>query len=91
MTAVLGVVTSSEVNMPDLHLGAFGGVVVPSPALPVHAVTATRVVVQAVQVGLVAVVVPPGAFALHGALVPSIVLVVVSVFGGEGHRIVPRQ
>ena len=93
MTAVLGVVTSSEVNRPDLHLGAFGGVVVAFPVPPVHAVSVRRVlaeVVQAVQVGPVAVLVPPGAFEAHGA-VPLIILVVLSVFGAERHRIVPRQ
>ena len=30
------VVTLSEVSRPDLHLGAFGGVVVAFPAEPVH-------------------------------------------------------
>ena len=88
----LGVMTSSEVSRPDLHLGAFGGVVVASPALPVHTVSVRRVVtavVQAVQVGVVAVVVPPGAFALGAA--PPTLLVVVSVFGAEGHPIVPPQ
>ena len=39
VTAVLGVVTSSEVSRPDLHLGALGGVVVASPGVPVHAVS----------------------------------------------------
>ena len=81
VTAVLGVVTSSEVSRPDLHLGAFGGVVSAFPLVPVHAVSERRVitvVVLAVQVGGVAVVVPPGAFTNHGA-VPPIILVVVSV------------
>ena len=81
------------ISRPDLHLGAFGGVVRASPSLPVHAVSKRRVVtvvVQAVQVGAVAIVVPPGAFVPRGA-VRLIVWVVVSVFGAEGHRIVPRE
>ena len=86
--------TSSEVSRPDLYLGAFDGVEVSLPGNPVHAVTVRRVItveVQPVQVGAVAVLVPPGAFEAHGAVLP-ITLVVVSVFGGEGHRIViPRQ
>ena len=89
----LGVVTSSEVSRPDLHLGAFGGVEVSLPGQPVHAVSVRRVitvVVQPVQVGVVALVVPPGAFANHGAVHP-ITLVVVSVFGAEGHPIVQPQ
>ena len=93
MTAVLGVGRSLEVSRPDLHLSAFGGVVLAFPALPVHAVSERQVftvVVRAVQVGAVAIVVPPGAFVLYGAA-PPIILVVVSVFGGEGHRIVIRQ
>ena len=93
VTVVLGVVTSSEVNRPDLHLGAFGGVVVAFPGLPFHAFTVRRVitvVVLAVQVGVEAPSVPPGAFAGHGAA-PPIILVVVSVFGAEGHRIVIPQ
>ena len=92
VTAVLGVVTSSEVSRPDLHLGAFGGVVRAFPSVPVHAVSVRRVVtvvVQAVQVWVGAPPVPPGAFAPHGAAPPMVV--VVSVFGAEGHRIVPRQ
>ena len=93
VTMVLGVVTSSEVNRPDHHLGAFGGVVASLPGRPVHAFTVRRVmtvVVQAVQVGGEAPSVPPGASVGHGAA-PPIILVVVSVFGAEGHRIVPRQ
>ena len=90
----LGVMTSSEVSRPDLHLGAFDGVEVSLPGNPVHAVSVRRVFaveVQPVQVGAVAVLVPPGAFEAHGAA-PLIILVVVSVFGAEGHRIViPRQ
>ena len=93
VTAALGAVTSSEVSRPDLHLGAFGGVVIAFPAEPVHAVSVRRVLameVQGVQVGVVASVVPPGAFEPRGA-VPPIVLVVVSVFGAESHRIVIPQ
>ena len=79
-------------NWPDLHLGAFGGVVVSLPVPPVHAVSFRRVVtveVQAVQVGAEAPVVPPGAFVPRGAVPTS--SVVVSVFGAEGHLIVPPQ
>ena len=66
----LGVMTSSEVSRPDLHLGAFIGVVVSLPGNPVHAVSVRRVItaeVQPVQVGAVAAVVPPGAFVPQGA------------------------
>ena len=93
MTAVLGVVTSSEVNRPDLHLGAFGGVVKTSPGLPVHAASERRVVtavVEGVQVRLVAgITVPPGAFVLNGAVMW--ISIVVSVFGAEGLCIVVPQ
>ena len=79
-----------EINRPDLHIGAFGGVVLSFPGLPVDAISVRRVltaVVQAVQVGAVAVVVPPGAFELDGTATP-----IISVFGAEGHLIViPRQ
>ena len=85
--------TCLEIARPDLHLGAFGGVVVAFPGLPVHAVSERRVVtvvVLAVQVGFVALVVPPGTFA-HAGAAPPIILVVVSVFGAEGHAVVPRE
>ena len=87
------VVTSSEVNRPDLHLCAFVGVVLAFPVEPAHAVSARWVFsmeVQAVQVRLVSRVVPPGAFVNHGT-VPPIIFVVVSVFGAEGHLIVKPQ
>ena len=93
VTAVPGVVTSSEVNRPDFHLGTFGGVFVSFPVEPVHAVSDRRVltvVVQAVQVGVVAGFVPPGAFVHFGAVL-VIWLVILSVFGAERHRIVIRQ
>ena len=81
-----------EITWPDLHLGAFDGVVVAFPGQPFHAIIVRRVVtvvvVEAVQVGaLVALVVPPGALELRGAIV-LIMLVVVFLFGAEGHPIV---
>ena len=89
----LGVMTSSEVSRPDLHLGAFGGVEVAFPGVPVHTVSVREVItveVQPVQVGSMALVVPPGAFEALGTVPTS--SIVVSVFGAEGHRIVsPRQ
>ena len=89
----LGVVTSwSEVSGPDLHLGAFGGVFQSFPVIPVHAVSVRRVLtveVQAVQIGHEAGAVPPAAVVV-GA-VHLVVMIVVSVMGAEGHRIVPDQ
>ena len=82
-----------EIIRPDLHLGAFGGVVVSFPGPPVHAVSVRRVmavVEQAVQVGLVALVVPPAALEFLAAVL-LLRSVVVSVFGAEGLRIVHRQ
>ena len=69
--SALPVYTCLEVARPDLHLGAFDGVVVAFPGLPVHAVSVRRVVtvvVQAVQIGGVASVVPPTAFVRHGTM-----------------------
>ena len=82
-----------EITWPDLHLGTFDGVVETFPGLPVHAVSVRRVVtvvVQAVQIGGVASVVPPTAFVRHGTASCRI-LVVVSVFGAEGPHIMVLQ
>ena len=82
-----------EITWPNLHLGTFDGVVETFPGLPVHAVSVRRVVtvvVQAVQIGGVASVVPPTAFVRHGTA-SCLILVVVSVFGAEGPHIMVLQ
>ena len=82
----LTAVKSSEPNRSHLHLGPLGRVVIPLPSFPVDAVTIRRVLtvmVQTIQVGLLTVSVPPGAFVLHSTVTTP--LIIVSVFGGERH------
>ena len=50
--------------------------------VPCHSLTTDlSVKVQTIQVGEVAIVVPPGAFTFHGTIVSGVVIV--TIFGGE--------
>lgn len=74
---------------PDLHLGELERVLPAGPGGPLDAVGVGGVLaaqVLAVQVGRVAVAVPPGAVVEGGAVVLRVV--VVPVFGGELHPVV---
>ena len=73
---------NSQMKRSDFHLGKSQRVVVASPCIPLHAVSERWVVtaqVSAVQVGVVAVVVPPGTFVQHCTrLVVSVVVLISS-------------
>lgn len=76
----------------DLHLGELERVLPAGPGGPLDAVGVGRVLtaqVLAVEVGGVAVAVPPGAVVEGGAVVLRVV--VVPVFGGELHPVVLQQ
>lgn len=77
---------------PNLHLGKLERVLPAGPGGPLDAVGVGGVLaaqVLAVQVGRVAVAVPPGAVVEGGAVVLRVV--VVPVFGGELHPVVLQQ
>lgn len=77
---------------PNLHLGKLERVLPAGPRGPLDAVRVGGVLpaqVLAVQVGRVAVAVPPGAVVEGGAVVLRVV--VVPVFGGELHPVVLQQ
>lgn len=77
---------------PNLHLGKLERVLPAGPGGPLDAVRVGGVLpaqVLAVQVGRVAVAVPPGAVVEGGAVVLRVV--VVPVFGGELHPVVLQK
>lgn len=77
---------------PNLHLGKLERVLPAGPGGPLDAVGVGGVLpaqVLAVQVGRVAVAVPPGAMVEGGAVVLRVV--VVPIFGGELHPVVLQQ
>lgn len=77
---------------PNLHLGKLERVLPAGPGGPLNAVRVGGVLptqVLAVEVGRVAVAVPPGAVVEGGAVVLRVV--VVPVFGGKLHPIVFQQ
>ena len=65
-----------------LHLRSLHWVVVIFPMVPHHSVTIDlSVKVQTIQVGVVATVIPPCAFIVHGTF--NIATVIVTIFGGK--------
>lgn len=77
---------------PDLHLGELEGILPASPGGPLDAVGVGAVValeVLPVEVGGVAVAVPPGTVVESGAVVLRVV--VVQVLGGELHPVVLQE
>ena len=65
-----------------LHLRSLHRVAVTFPMVPCHSLTTDlSVKVQTIQVGVVAIVVPPGAFAFHGTIVST--GVIITIFGGK--------
>jgi len=73
------------VEWSDLHLGEFERVIVTFPVVPDDTVSGRTVVgclVVTVQVGCMAVVVPPGTFEIHGAR-STFTAVIVLVSGAE--------
>lgn len=77
---------------PDLHLGELEGVLPAGPGGPLDAVGVGAVVaaqVLPVEVGRVAVAVPPGAVVERGTVVLRVV--VVQVLGGELHPVVLQE
>ena len=66
-----------------LHLRSLHWVVVIFPKVPWHSFRIDlSVKVQTIQVGAEAIVVPPGAFILHGTVIIS-AAVIVTIFGGK--------
>jgi len=54
------------------------------PVVPIHPLTTGLAVkVQAIQVGIVAVVVPPGTFIIHSTV--ASVVVTITILGGKCH------
>ena len=73
-----------EVDWFEFHFSSFSGVVISPPVVPVHTISTWRVstaMIEAVQVGIMTVFVPPGPFE-HCSTVNRI-LVIVSIFSGE--------
>ena len=65
-----------------LHLRSLHRVVVVFPMVPRHSLTIDLAVkIQTIQVGVVATIVPPGAFISHGAV--TTVAVIITIFGGK--------
>ena len=66
-----------------LHLRSLHWVVVIFPLVPHHSLSIDLAVkIQTIQVGVVAIVVPPGAFILHGTVIIS-AAVIITIFGGK--------
>ena len=66
-----------------LHLRSLHRVAVTFPKEPRHSLTTDlSVKVQTIQVGVVAIVIPPCAFIFHGT-VTTTVIVIVTIFGGK--------
>ena len=60
---------NSEIVWFDFHLSKAQRVVVTNPMIPIHTDSVGRVIasqVETVQVGMVTITVPPGAFEYHG-------------------------
>lgn len=72
-----------------LHLHERDGKLVAFPMVPVDALAVSGFSVFAVEVGSVAVLIPPGSFVGQGAVGDGDV--VISVFGGEGSALVITQ
>ena len=73
-----------EVDWFEFHLSSFNGVVISLPVIPVHSVSKWRVstaMIEAVQVGIMTVIVPPGPLIACSTVIrPD---VIVSIFSGE--------
>jgi len=71
-------------NWFDFHLSSFSGVLRAFPVIPLYACPGRRmlaVIVDAIQVGMVTIVEPPGA--LTNRSTAARILVIVAIFGGE--------
>ena len=65
-----------------LHLRSLHRVVVVFPLVPHHSLNIVlSVKIQTIQVGAVAILIPPGAFILHGTVTTA--TVIVTIFGGK--------
>ena len=75
---------SSEIHWSYFHLGPLQGVVMSHPVLPVDTVSVGGVLstmIQAIQVGLVTVIVPPGSFICNGAVIFPVIIIF--IFSGK--------
>ena len=73
-----------EVEWFEFHFSSFSGIVISPPVIPVNTIRTWRVstaMIEAVQVGLMTVIVPPGPFEPCSTV--SSPAVIVSIFGGE--------
>ena len=73
-----------EVDWFEFHFSSFSGVVISLPVIPVNTVSKWRVssaVIEAVQVGVMAVLVPPGPLVTCSTATRS--AIIVSIFSGE--------
>lgn len=67
-----------------LHLGSFNRIVSVFPVVPRHSsIIDLTMKIQTIQIGPVAIVVPPGAFFMGGTV--AAVLVIITIFGGKCH------
>ena len=73
-----------------LHLRSLHRVVVFFPMVPHHSfIIDLAVKIQTIQVGVVAIIVPPGAFIWHGTV--TTVAVIITIFGGKWMSSVRRK
>ena len=74
-----------------LHLSSLNGVMIAFPSLPVYTVSVGlvfTVVVMTIQVGLMAIFIPPGTFEWCSTV--AVGLIIVTIFGGERHTAMVR-
>jgi len=72
---------NSDIKRSDLHLSESQRVMVAFPVIPLNAISVRRVVaseVQAVEVGIMTVLVPPGTFKRHCTRLWPLVVVLVA-------------
>ena len=77
-------VKSSEIHWSYFHLGPLQGVVISLPAIPVDTISEGGVIsmmIQAIQVGVVTVIAPPGSFKYNGAVTYSVIIIF--IFSGK--------
>ena len=78
---------SSEILWSYFHLGSLEGVMITLPVFPVHSisirgVTATKI--QAIEIWVVTLIVPPSSFELNGAVV-MLIIITILISSGEWH------
>ena len=84
LTQVQSTRNISKIFWTYLHLGLLDRVVSFFPMLPVHSFRVVLTIeVQTIQIGVVTIVVPPGAFKYQGTVAAA--LVITTILGGKWH------